>query len=205
MKLDELQQAWNSQGTRATVRTVLLLESIREKQRRHNRFIWLRNSRGGWGTILAAVFFICFTESDVESKVQLWPFYLAMAILFGIGVFRVVDNRRQKRRTLQYRDSTLSFIECSLLNINHRIWLLEKMIWWWILPVVVGGILIIVQIIMLVGLQEPTLLFWRLGKGVGIACVLLGVLYWGNLWTARKYWQPRKAELEAIADSLKTS
>ncbi len=44
-----------------------------------------------------------------------------------------------------------------------------------------------------------------LGKGVGIACVILGVLYWGNLWTARKYWQPRKAELEAIADSLKTS
>ncbi len=204
MKLDELKEAWKSQDTRTTVQTVLLLESIRKKQRRHNRFIWLRNIREGWLTILAAVFFIYFTESDVESKVQLWPFYLAMAILFGIGVFRVLDNRRQKRRALEYKDSTLSFIECSLLNINHRIWLLENIVWWWVLPVVVGGILIIAQIIMLVGWQEPTL-FWELGKGVGIACVILGVLYWGNLWTARKYWQPRKAELEAIADSLKTS
>lgn len=203
MKFDELQEAWKSQDTRSTVQTVLLLESIREKQRRRNRFIWLRNIREGWGSILAAVFLIYFAESDVESKVQLWPFYLAMAILFGIGVFRVVDNRRQKRWALQYRDSTFSFIQCALLNINHRIWLLENIFWWWVLPVVVGGILIVVQIIMLVGLQEPTL-FWKLGKGVGIGCVILAGLYWGNRWTARKYWQPRKAELEAIADSLKT-
>ena len=203
MKLDELKEAWKSQDTRTTVRTVLLLESIKKMQRRYNRYIWLRNIREGWLTILAAVFFTCFAESDVESKVQLWPFYLAMLILFGIGVFRVLDNRQQKRRALEYKDSTLSFIECSLLNINHRIWLLENMIWWWVLPVVVGGILIIAQIIMLVGWQEPTL-FWKLGKGVGIAGMILGVLYWGNLWTARKYWQPRKAELEAIADGLKT-
>ena len=44
-------------------------------------------------------------------------------ILFGIGIFRVMDNRRQKRRVLQYKDSSLTFVECSLLNINHRIWL----------------------------------------------------------------------------------
>jgi hypothetical protein len=126
-----------------------------------------------------------------------------MAILFGIGVFRVRDNRRQRRKTLEYRDSTLSFIECSLREINHRIWLLENMIWWWVLPVAVVGILIIVQIILLVGLHAPTLL-WKLGIGTGIGCVILGLAYWGNRWTARRYWQPRKAELEAIADSLKT-
>ena len=204
MTLDELQEAWKSQDTRTTVRTVLLLDSIREKQKRNNRFIWLRNIREGWGTILAAVYFICVVESDVESKLQLWPFYLAMAILFGIGVFRVMDNRRQKGRFLQYEGSSLSFVECSLLNINHRIWLLKNIFWWWILPFAVGSILIIIQIIMLVGLQEPTLLFWKLGPGVGIACVILGVVYWGNRWTARKYWVPRKVELEAIADSLKT-
>ena len=204
MNLDELQQAWKSQDTRTTVHTVLLLESIRKKQRRHQRSIWLRNLREGWLTILAAVYFTVFTESDVESKLQLWPFYLAMAILFGIGVFRVIDNHRQKRRTLQYRDSTLSFIECSLLDINHRIWLLENIFWWAILPLIVIGVLIIAQIIMLVGWQEPAV-FWRLGNGVAIGCVILGVLYWGNLWTARKYWEPRKDELLAIADSLKTS
>ena len=179
------------------------MESIRRKQRRHNTFIWLRNIREGWLTILAAVYFACSAESDVVSKAQLWPFYLAMAILFGIGVFRVLDNRRQKRRALEYRDSTLSFIKCSLLNINHRIWLLENIFWWGILPLAIGGILIIVQIITVVGLQEPTTLFWGLGKGAGIFCLILAVLYWGNRWTARKYWQPRKAELEAIVDSLK--
>ena len=204
MKLDELQEAWRSQDTRTTVRTVLLLDSIRETQKRNMRFIWLRNIREGWVTILAAVFFIYSVESDVASRLQLWPFYSAMAILFGIGVFRVIDNRRQKRRVLQYKDSSLSFVECSLLNINHRIWLLENMFWWWILPAAVAGILVIVQIIMLVGLQEPTLLFWKLGPAVGIGCVILGVLYWGNRWTARKYWLPRKTELEAIAFALKT-
>ena len=124
----------------------------------------MRNIREGWLTILAAVYFTCSAESDVVSKAQLWPFYLAMAILFGIGVFRVLDNRRQKRRALEYKDSTLAFVECSLLNINHRIWLLENMIWWWILPVVVGGILVIAQIVMVVGLQEPTTLFWELAN-----------------------------------------
>jgi hypothetical protein len=127
-----------------------------------------------------------------------------MGILCGIGVFRVIDNRRQKRRLLKYEDSSLSFVECSLLNINHRIWLLENIFWWWILPVAVGGILLIAQIIMLVGLQEPMVLFWKLSPGVGIGCAILGVLYWGNRWTARKYWLPRKTELETIALALKT-
>jgi hypothetical protein len=203
MKLDELQEVWRSQDTRIAVRTVLLLDSIREKQKHHTRSIWLRNIREGWVTILAAVYFVCSVESDVESRLQLWPFYSAMAILFGIGVFRVIDNRRQKRRGLEYEDSSFSFVECSLQNIKHRIWLLENIFWWWILPVAVGGILVIAQIIMLVGLQDPTL-FWKLGLAAGIACVILGILYWGNRWTARKYWLPRKTELEAIVSALKT-
>ena len=204
MKLDELREAWKSQDTRTTVRTVLLLESIRKRQRRHNRFIWLRNIREGWGTILAAVFFACSVESDVESRLQLWPFYFAMAILFGIGAFRVIDNQRQKRRAAQYEDSSLSFVERSLQNINHRIWLLENIIWWWILPVAVGGILLIAQVIMLVGLHEPTL-FWKLGLAVGIGLVVLCIVHWGNRWTARKYWGPRKTELEDIVSALKTN
>lgn len=205
LELEELQEAWKSQDTRATVRIVLLLESIRKKTRYYNRVLFLRNVREGWGTILAAIFFICFAESDAASKSQLWPFYLAMAILFGIGVFRVRDNIRQKRKALQYSNSAMSFIECSLMQINHRIWLLENIFWWWVLPVSVGGLLIVAQIILLVGMQDPITLYLKLGKGVGIVCVILAAVYWGNLWTARKYWQPRKTELEAISDSLKVS
>jgi hypothetical protein len=205
MKLDELREAWKSQDTRTTVRTVLLLESIRKKQRRYDTFIWLRNIREGWLTILAAVYFACSAESDVVSKARLWPFYLAMAILFGIGVFRVLDNRRQKRRAIAYEESALSFIECSLLHINHRIWLLENIFWWCVLPLAVGGILVISQIVMVVDLHEPTVLFWKLGPGAAIGCMLLGFLYWGNRWTARKYWLPRKTELEAIVLALKTT
>ena len=62
MKLDELKETWKSQDTRTTVQTVLLLESIRKKQRRYNRFIWLRNIREGWLTILAAVYFARFLQ-----------------------------------------------------------------------------------------------------------------------------------------------
>jgi hypothetical protein len=202
MKLDELQQAWRSQDTRIAVRTVLLLESVRAKQKRHRWAIWLRNVREGWLTIAAAVYFAWTVESDVESKLRLWPFYLAMALLCGVGVFRVIDNRRQRRWVLQYEDSALSFLECSLHDISHRIWLLQNIFWWWILPVAVGAILVIAQIIMLVGWQEPTL-YKKLGAAVGIGGVILGILYWGNLWTARKYWLPRKTELESIVTTLK--
>ena len=204
MDLDELQQVWKSQKTRVLVETALVLESVRKKQRRHQISILLRDLREGWLTILAAAYFAVFVESDAESWLLLWPFYLAMAILFGMGVFRVLDNRRQKRRTLHYRDSTLSFIECSLRDITHRIWLLENIFWWAILPLSVIGILIVVQIIMLVGWQEPAV-FLRLGQGVGIGCVILSVLYWGNLRTVRKYWGPRKDELLAISKSLEMS
>lgn len=204
MKLDELQEAWKSQDTRIAVETSLLLASMREKQKRYKRFIWLRDIREGWGSILAAVFFVCFAESNVESRLQLWSFYLAMAILFGIGVFRIIDTRRQNRKALRHEDSALSFIERSLLNINHRIWLLENIFWWWILPVAIGGVLIAAQIIIIVGWQDP-IVYWKVGQRVGLGCVALGLLYWGNRWTARKYWMPRKAELEAIAHSLKSS
>ncbi len=97
MKLDELKEAWKSQDTRTTVQTILLMEAIRKRQRRHNLYIWLRNIREGWLTILVAVWFACSAESDVVSKAQLWPFYLAMVIVAGIGVFRVLDNRRQRQ------------------------------------------------------------------------------------------------------------
>ena len=60
MKLDELQEAWKSQDTRIAVETSLLLASIREKQKRNRRWIWLRDIREGWGSVLAAVFFVCF-------------------------------------------------------------------------------------------------------------------------------------------------
>ena len=204
MKLDELQEAWKSQDTRTAVEASLLLGTVRKRQRRYSRFIWLRNMREGWGPILAAVLFVCFAESDVASRWQLWPFYLAMAILFGIGVFRVIDTRRQNRKAVRYEDSALSFAERSVLEINHRIWLLENIFWWWILPVAIGGMLVMVQIIMLVGWQNP-IVYWKVSQGAGIACAILCLLYWGNQWTARKYWMPRKAELEAIADSLRSS
>lgn len=202
MELDELKEAWKSQDTRTTVRVVMLLGTIRKKQRHDKRMLFLRNVREGWGSILAAVLLISVIESDVGSRLQLWPFYLAMGILFGIGVFRVIDNRRQKQKILQYDDSALSFIECSLSRIKHRIWLLENIFWWGVLPYSIGGILVVAQIVMLIESHDPTL-YWKLGTGVGVGSLILAVLYWGNLWTARKYWKPRKAELEAIADSLR--
>lgn len=201
MKLDELQEVWQSQDTRIAVRSALLLTSIRDKQRRHMRAIWMRNIREGWITVLASVYFICTLESDVESRLRLWAFYSAMGILFGVGAFRVFDNYRQKRKTAQFEESSLAFLECSLHNINHRIWLLENIFWWWILPVAIAGVLVAAQIIMLVGL--PHTLLWKLGTATLIICVTLGILYWGNRWTARKYWRPRKTELEAILSALK--
>ena len=202
MKLDELQEVWQSQDTRIAVRSALLLTSIRRKQKRHMRSIWLRNIREGWITVLAAVYFICTFESDVESRLQLWAFYSAMGILLGVGAFRVFDNRCQKRKTAQFEDSSLSFIECSLHNINHRIWLLENIFWWWILPVAIAGVLVVAQLIMLVGL--PATLSWKLAMAAGGVCVILVILYWGNRWTARKYWLPRKTELETVLSALKT-
>ena len=38
---------------------------------------------------------------------------------------------------------------------------------------------------------------------IDIACVGFGIVYWGNRWTARKYWLPRQTELEAIVSTLK--
>lgn len=125
-----------------------------------------------------------------------------MTILFGMGVFRVLDHRRPNRKALKYSDSTLSFLEDALMRINHRIWLVEHILWWWMLPFSVGGLLIVYQIGSLVGWNEPTL-YWKLGQGVVVTSVILGVVYWGNLWTARTYWKPRRDELQAITENLK--
>ena len=204
MNLEELQEAWKSQETRTTVGVVMLLESARAKHRRYNRILFWRNLREGWLTILAAVYFAIAVETDVSSKLRLWPFYLAMAIVFGIGVFRVVGTRRQQREDLRVGDPTTSYIEQSLGQINYRIWLLKNILWWWILPVSVAGVLIVAQIVLLGGLQDPALPL-KLSQGVGIVALVLAAVYWGNLWTARKYWLPRKAELQAIFDSLRGS
>lgn len=202
MNLEELKDVWQSQNTRNTVHAVLLLEAIRRKTRHYNRVLVIRNFREGWGTIIAALLLIFNTTSDAESQLQLLPWYSAMAILFGIGLYRVIDNTMQKKKTSLNNDSVTSFIISSLSEIEHRIWLLTNIFWWWVLPILVGCALIVFQIILLVGLQDPVSMVRKLSVGVGIGVVVVCAVYWGNLWTARKYWLPRKAELEEIYKSL---
>lgn len=202
MKLDEIQKVWQSQDARMTVQTTILLESVRRKQRGYAVSLWIRYLREGWGAIFAAVLFLFITESSVSMGSGFWPFYVALAIICGTGVFRVIDYHRQKQKAPHYSESTLSFIESSLADISHRIWLLENILWWWVLPMAVAGCLIIFQILLIVGWHHPSV-FMELGVGAAIFALILVFIYWGNLLTARKYWQPRRADLQALADRLK--
>lgn len=203
MMIEELKEAWKSQETRRTVETVMLLESVRERHQQISRDLFWRNLREGWITILAAVYFAAFTESDAPRD-QLWLFYLAMVVLAGVGIFRVRDNIRQNQEILSYGDSALSFIGRSLHQIRHRIWLMKNMLWWWIIPVSVCGLLIVLQILWLADGVDSALC-WILLRGIGIACLVLGALYVGNQLTVTKYWQPRQSELEDILDTLKNA
>jgi hypothetical protein len=188
MTLDELQNSWKYQKNdfKLKIEPDVLLREVQRNQRHFENTIFWRDIReAGIGLLLVAVFLYFGIKSG------LWPLYLLAILCLWVSVFIVVDRILQKRRQPCPSDSLFGFVNSSLDQINHQIWLLRNVLWWYVAPIGVG------------------LIIWFSSRSslldiVVVIFLSLGV-YWLNQWAIRKELAPRKHELEELLNSLKNA
>lgn len=201
MTFDELQDSWKCQKNefRLKIEPEILLREVKRNHRNFKSTIFWRDVREvGISFVLIPVFL------HFGIKSGLWPLYLLAVICFAVGSFMIIDRQLQKRKTLPPSDSLLDYVNSSLAQINHQIWLLRNVLWWYLAPFTIGILVwfifclknvirdnlpIIILLFFLICILGTLLLIWR--------------VYCLNQSAISKYLKPRKCELEELLNSLK--
>lgn len=213
MTFDELQKAWQSQQTdpKLAIDPDLLLKEVKRNKEYFESAIFWRDVREIGAGFVASVFLFagCVFFWLLGLKNFVWPLLLLTVLGTGVGTFILVDRIVQKRKCPEHGGTLMGYIESSLTQVVHQIWLLKNILWWYLLPL--GGGLLIwfsscgLMVIMIKGMKASLgYLFFVLACIIGTILLYWGI-YWLNQRAIRKELAPRKHELEDLLNSLKNA
>jgi len=201
MTFDELQKTWQSQRAsfKLTVDSDLLLREVKRNKRFFESAIFWRDVREVGVAFIMFLFFLYF-----GLKMKIWSLHATALLTLSVGVFMVVDRIVQKRKRPELTSALIGYIENSLAQVVHQIWLLKNVLWWYLLPPGIGIAIFIGHLAWLIR-DLP-------GRGLtflSVYCVFCTLLFWGiyllNQHAVRKELNPRKEELEQLLNSLKNA
>lgn len=211
MTFDELQKNWQSQQAdlKLTIDPDLLLREVKRNKRNFESTIFWRDVREIGAGFFASVFLFagCVFFWLIGLKNFVWPVLLLIVLSTEVGIFMLVDRIIQKRKCPEHGGTLIGYIESSLTQVVHQIWLLKNILWWYLLPLG-GGVLICissygVMVTMIKGLENSLgYLFFVLVYIVANILLNWGI-YWLNQRAIHKELTPRKNELEELLSSLK--
>ena len=198
MEFEDWQRVWKSQKPGAILSsTDFLITEVRRNQQYFTGIIFRRDVREVAICLLTAGIFLAWGWSW-----HWWSLYLLSFCCFVVGSSFLVDRRIQRRKQPVRNDSLKSYVESSLFQVKHQIWLLRNILWWYLLPVVIG----------LAAVAGQTIWSHRaegLGAMLRLASIYAvtygityGVLYWANQRAVRKELEPRRRELEELLEVL---
>lgn len=201
MSFDELQNAWQSQpaAPRIVVNNEQLLKDVQRGQRALDWGLFRRDAiEIGVGFFLTVFFWYAGTRRGGI------PFIACSLGCLFVSTFLLIDRIIQRRRR-QSPDATLqAFIEGSLAQANHQIWLLKNIFWWYILPPGIGIVLVICS--MAWELRDVGIYGLALVAAYALLCLLV---CWGvyllNQRAVKKSFEPRRQELESLLANLDES
>jgi hypothetical protein len=130
-----LQKTWQSQGTgfKLTIDSDLLLREVKRNKKHFDSLIFWRDvGQVGIATPLSILFLYLGLKNNV------WPFFLLALWSLGVAVFMIVDRISQQRKRPACTESLMDWVESSLAQVAHQIWLLRNVFWWCILPANIG-------------------------------------------------------------------
>ena len=135
MNLDKMREIWKEEGGSSTMKIDKdwLLGMVRRRQAEFTRANLARD-------ILVVSVLPIVAASFIYGGVRYthWPYYLIAAALLCVAVFVVVDRFRWKNKAARNADPSISFLDQSLDEIDHQIWLYRNLAWWFLLPPAVG-------------------------------------------------------------------
>ena len=203
MTFDELQNSWKSQENdfKLKIEPEILLKEVKRNNKNFESTIFWRDVREVGACFLLIPVFLHF-----GIKSGLWPLYLLAVICLGVGLFMIIDRILQRRKSQPPSNSLFDYINSSLFQVNHQIWLLKNVLWWSLAPFGIG-IFIWYSQCMKNAIRDNLPIkvpFFILVCIIGTVFVFLGV-YRLNQLAVQKYLRPRKNELEELLNSLNDS
>ena len=202
MNPEGLKKIWQAQTSqrRLTIDTAQLLNEVQRNQRRFASLIFWRDVREVSVALLLVPLWI-YLGREMHRP---WTWYLAIPVLLSIAGFHLADRMRQKRRQPMPGDTLRECIESSLAQIEHQIWLLRNVFWWNVLPMGAAVTIYFAHRAWLARNHGLVALFhW--GREAGVLALIFWGVYWLNQFAVRKYLEPRRQEMEALLESLKSN
>ncbi len=212
MSPDELQNLWQQEGeeTQVKIDKEWLLKMVRRQQEDFAGTIIWRDVREVGAALLTAAFFIyCGLKSECVWGHSVWTLYLLSGTLLWVGCYLVVDRYRSRRRVPSESEPVTSFLENTLAEVDHQIWLLQNVFWWYLLPPLLGTICVFIQVYYQSALvtQDPGGLWTLRSTFTAILIFTLVVdagVYWLNQWCVRTDLMPRREEIKQLSARLAT-
>jgi CubicO group peptidase (beta-lactamase class C family) len=193
MNFEDFQKAWQSQDAAAkvTINSDTLLKEIRRNQKSLWHSIFWRDVREVGVAFVLTWYFI-----QRGLRTEAWADCLVGLTCFAVGAFMVVDRLLQRKKQPVASDSLAAWIETSLQQVNHQIWLLKNVLWWYLLPLSAAVGVSVAVSCWHARDQASQLIGWCIYV---VICGLLNwFLYWLNQTAVKKNLEPRKRELEAL-------
>lgn len=193
-----------------TVSTDVLLDEVR-RNRQQFRGAILRHDLGQ--IVVATVLMLFFMDCG---DTVIWTGYLCAFGCFVVGAYFVVDRWRQWRAASNRSGSLTACAVASLADVNHQIWLRNKVLWWYLLPISVPLIIFCGSLVwdlrvppidskpipatfILIVIKVASFLLI-----VGFVTSVNGATYWLTQSYRKKHFEPRRRELERLLNEIES-
>lgn len=144
MTLDRFQKAWKAEAAqvKVTFDTELLAQKVKQSQATFRSIILLRDIREvGLALVMIPVWFAMGIAFALP-----WTWYLTVPVLLWSAGFMLVYRLLHPEARTDAGEALSHYVQESLDQIEHQIWLLSNVFWWSLLPFSVSLLAFFVQV-----------------------------------------------------------
>ncbi|MEZ6034926.1 MAG: hypothetical protein R3C17_17680 [Planctomycetaceae bacterium] len=199
MSPDKYQQAWKAEASqvKVTFDANLLSKEVWKSRENFRSLIFWRDVREvGTSLVMIPVWFVMGNFIPVP-----WTWWLSVPAFFWIAGFILVDRKRHPQAPSGPGEPLLFYVNESLTQIEHQIWLLRNVFWWYELPPSVSMMAFFLHVA-----WNSSSTWWEfvlVAGGCGLFLfVIYGFIYWINQSVVRNQLEPRRQHLMKLVANL---
>lgn len=199
MTLDEYQEAWKVEAAQVQVSfdTELLSQKVKQAQSSFRSTILWRDIREvGLSLLMIPVWFVMGTAFSLP-----WTWYLTIPVFVWIAGFMLVDRLRHPQTRSRAGEPLSFYVQESLNQMEHQVWLLRNVFWWALLPPSISIMAFFLQ----VG-WDGVKSWWGAaiiaGLGGTVVFYLYRWIYRLNQMVVREHLEPRRDKLRKLISSI---
>ena len=199
MNLDKYQQAWKAEASqvKVTFDANLLSKEVWKSREDFRSLIFWRDVREvGTALMMIPIWIVLGCFGPV-----LWTWWLTVPVLLWIAGFMLVDRKRHPQTPSGPGEPLLFYVNESLTQVEHQIWLLRNVFWWYLLPPSVSIMAFFVHVA-----WDSSGSWWEFALVAGVFAlglvVVYGWIYRINQRAVRDQLDPRRQQLKKLVASL---